>query len=43
VKGDEHDRADVVRMVVLHLDQLWAELTDRINLVERQPKRERCR
>jgi hypothetical protein len=32
-----------VRMVVLHLDQLWAELTDCLNLAERQPKRERCR
>jgi hypothetical protein len=35
-EGDEHDRADVVAMVLAHLDSLCAELADRIKAVERQ-------
>ena len=32
--GSEATRADVVRLVKLHLDLLWAELADRVGAVE---------
>jgi hypothetical protein len=38
--GDDHLRADVVEMVLLHLNGLWMELTDRIKAVEVQDIRQ---
>jgi hypothetical protein len=37
--GDEHQRADVVEMILLHLDGLWTELADCIKTVEFQDPR----
>jgi len=41
-EGDEGPRADVVSVVLAHLDSLWIELADRIRVVERQDTRRRA-
>jgi hypothetical protein len=43
--GDEAMRADMMALIITHLDMLWGRLTvaDRIKLVGRQPKREHRR
>jgi hypothetical protein len=38
--GSEANRGDVVRLVIAHLDALWAELADRVKGAERQDTRQ---
>ena len=40
-EGDEGPRADVVSVILAHLDALWIELADRIKSVELQDIRRR--